>query len=129
MKRKPQPIENEMKDMACARPNIAVKLEMYEGKKVMQEKEHFAMHGATTLHLTSDIHGTGRIVIANSWFVSVKTAIALKECGFYSVMLVKTTHKRFPRVSLDSHYLAVRERVEYTAKLAGVELQAMSFQD
>ena len=34
IKRKPQPIGNEIKDMADARSNIAVELEMYEGKEV-----------------------------------------------------------------------------------------------
>lgn len=68
-------------------------LERYEGKAVIQEKEHVAMYvttGTTNLGLTSDIHKTWRIVIADSWFKSVKTAITLKECGLYSAMLVKT---------------------------------------
>ena len=54
---------------------------------------------ATTLRLKSDTHGTRRIVIADSWFENVKITIALKECGLYSVVLVKTAHRRFPRES------------------------------
>ena len=84
---------------------------------------------ATTLRLKSDTHGTRRIVIADSWFENVKITIALKECGLYSVVLVKTAHRRFPRESLDSHDLAVGEWVAYTANLDGVELQAVSLQD
>ena len=82
IKRTPQPIRNEIKDLADARSLIAVKLELYEGKETMKEKEHVSKYGAicaTTLRLTTDFHGTGRIVIADSWFDSVKMAIALKR--------------------------------------------------
>ena len=67
--------------MADARSNIAIKLETYEGKEVMQEKEHVVLYGATcaiTSSLPSDINGTGRIAIAVSWFGSANTVIALK---------------------------------------------------
>ena len=48
---------------------------------------------ATTLSLPSDINRIGRIVIADSWFGSVKTVIALKESSLHSVKLVKNTYK------------------------------------
>ena len=79
--RKPWPIRNEIKDLAGARSCIAVKLELYEGKETMKEKEHVSKYGATcatTLRLTTDFYGTKRMVIVDSWFDSVKTAIALK---------------------------------------------------
>ena len=47
----------------------------------MKEKEHVSKYGATcatTLRLTTDFYGTKRMVIVDSWFDSVKTAIALK---------------------------------------------------
>ena len=81
IKRKPQPIRNEIKGLADARSCIAVKLELYEGKETMKEKEHVSKYGATcatTLRLTTDFYGTKRMVIVDSWFDSVKTAIALK---------------------------------------------------
>ena len=56
--------------MADGRSNIAIKLEMYDGKEIMQEKDHVAMYGATcatTLSLRSDSSGTCRIVRADSW--------------------------------------------------------------
>ena len=133
IKRKSWPICNKIKHMADARSNIAIKLiKMYEGKEVMQEKDHVAMSGATgttTLCFTSDIHRIGIIVIADSWIESVKTAISLKECGLYSAMLVKRAHRQFPKEVHDSHDLLVGEWVAYTANLDGVELQAVSFQD
>ena len=54
-----------MKDMSDARSNIAIKLEAFEDKEFMQEKEHVAMYVAacaTTLSLPSDINRAGRIV-------------------------------------------------------------------
>ena len=105
--------------MADARSNIAMKLEMYEGKEVMQEEEHVAVYGATcaiTLSLPSDINGTGRIAIADCWFGSFKTFITSKESDLYSVKLVKKAHKQFPQESLDSHDFTVGKWVAYTAK-------------
>ena len=98
----------------------------------MKEKEHVSKYGATcatTLHLATDFHGTGRIVIADSWFGSVKMAIALKQSGLYSIMIVKTAHKRFPREALDSHDLEIGEWVAYNATFDDVKLEAISFQD
>ena len=132
IKRKPQPVGNEIKDMSDARTNIVVNLELYEGKEDMALKEHVGKFGATcatTLRLTERLHGSGRIVIADSWFGSVKTAIALKDRGLYSVMVVKTAHNRYPREKLAEHNLSVGEWEAYTATFDGVELMACSFQD
>ena len=119
--------------MADARSNIAIRvIKIYEGKGVIQEKDHVVMCGAagtTTLCFTGDIHRTGRIVTADSWIESVKTVISLKECGLYSAMLVKRANRQFPIKAPDSHVLLVGEWVAYTANLDGVELQAVNFQD
>ena len=69
------------------------------------------------------------MVIVDSWFGSVKTAIALKQSGLYSIMIVKTAHKRFPREALDFHGLEIGEWVAYNATFDGVKLQVVSFQD
>lgn len=97
IKRKPRPVGNEIKDLSDGRSNIVLNMELYEGKEEMQLKEHVHKYGATcatTLRLTAPYYGTGRVVLADSWFGSVKTAIALKERGLFSVLLVKTAHKR-----------------------------------
>ena len=49
IKRKPQPIGNEIKDLADARSCIAVKLKLYESKETMKEKEHVSKYGARQL--------------------------------------------------------------------------------
>ena len=54
---------------------------MHEGKEVMQKKSMLpcmALHVPTcTMTVPSDINRTGRIVIADSWFGSVKAVIAV----------------------------------------------------
>ena len=82
IKRKPRPIGNEIKDMSDGRTHIVVQMELYEGKEAMESKGHVKKYGATcatTLRLTRPYHGTGRTIIADSWFGSVKTAIALRN--------------------------------------------------
>ena len=45
--------------------------------------------------------GTGRIVVGDSWFGSVKTCIQLlKLNGLYFIGLVKTAHKGYPKEKL-----------------------------
>ena len=134
IKRKSRPIGNEIKDLADALSCTAVKLKLYEGKETMKEKEHVSKYGTTcattTLCQTTDFRRTERIVIADSSFGSVKTAIALKQSGLYSIiMIVKTVDKRFPREALDSHDLEIRKWVAYNAKFDDVKLQVVSFQD
>ena len=78
---------------------IVINLELYEGKVIMSGKNHVREYGtttATTLHLTDPYHGSGRCVIADSSFGSVKCASELMRKGLYSIMLVKTAHKDFP---------------------------------
>lgn len=73
-------MSNKINNMADAMSNITTKLEIYEGKGVMQEKEHVTLCGPTcaiTLILPSDIYGTGRILTAVSWYGSAKTVIPL----------------------------------------------------
>ena len=56
----------------------------------------FGATTATTLQFTEAHHGSGRRVIVDSWFGSVKCAKTLMERQLYLIMLVKTAHKDFP---------------------------------
>ena len=97
--RRPRSIGNEIKNMCDGMSQIVINLELYEGKDIMPGKDHVCEYGATTamtLHLTEPYHGSGRCVIADSWFGSVKCASELLRRGLYSIMLVKTAHKYFP---------------------------------
>ena len=55
------------------------------------------MAAATTLHLIEPYFGSTRVVIADSWFGSYKCEVALRQRGLFSIMNVKTGHKKFPR--------------------------------
>ena len=132
IKRKPRPVGNEIKDVADAATNIVTRMELYEGKDDMREKDHVKQFGATcatTLRLTEPIQGTGRIVIADSWFGSVKAAIQLRNRGLFSTMVVKTAHKNFPVDLLNTHSLKRGEWIAYTAVIDGVKLMVTSFMD
>ena len=92
----------------------------------MVEKEFVDQYGATTattLRLTAAYHGTGRIIVADSWFGSLKTAIALMKHGLYCNMLVKTAHKGFPRELLNQTDLSRGEWAAYAADVEGVRVQ------
>ena len=130
--RKPRPVGNEIKDMSDARTNIVVRLELNEGRQRMQEKEFVPEYGATTatvLRLTKHVQGTGRTIIADSWFGSVKSAAELMKVGLYSIMLVKTAHKNYPRELLNETELERGEWVAYAGTHDGINLQAVSFMD
>ena len=105
---------------------------MHEGKYIMLQKDFVSEYGvttATTLRLVDNLGGIGRTVIGNFWFGSVKTAVVLKKVGLYSILLVKTARKKFPRTLLNQTSLKREEWVAYTGKIEEVELQACSFQD
>ena len=130
--RKPRPIGNEIKNMSDGATNIATVLELYEGREIMSQKEWVKEYGATTatvLRLTQDLHSTGRIVVADSWFGSVKSAIALRKRGLYCNMLVKTAHKVYPRELLGETPLARGEWSACIAEIEGEQLQAVRFKD
>ena len=74
-------------------------------------------------------HGTGFHMIADSWFGSVKAAVALAKHGICSIMLVKTGQKKFPCLYLGETNLAHGEWVAYSAAKDEVKLRASHFLD
>ena len=88
-----------MKNMLDVISKIVLDLKLYEERDIMCDKKYVKKFGATTattLQLTEAYHGSGRRVIADSWFGSVKCAKALIKRRFYLIMLVKTAPKDFP---------------------------------
>ena len=87
---KPSPTGKEIKNLSDAASNIVLNMELYEGKDIMAAKDYVKLFGATTtttLRLTQVYHGTGKKVIADSWFGSVKSAVELLKRGLYSIMV------------------------------------------
>ena len=90
---------------ADAETGCIIFYEVYEGKILMAEKEHVHELGAGTaiaLRLTAPWAHSGRIVILDSGFASLKAAKALAEVGLYMIGNVKTAHSGFPKQWLNS---------------------------
>ena len=84
---------------------LHIELQMGKDKDKKKKKEWVIEYGITTactLRLAKHWAGKGKIIVGDSWFGSVKSACALKcELGLDSVLMVKTSHKRFPKQYLD----------------------------
>ena len=68
--------------------------EQDSGKSYNQE---WGKSTGCTLRLTEPYHGTGRTVVADSWFGSVNTAVALLKHGLYFIGNVKNGHFGYPK--------------------------------
>ena len=100
IKRKPTPVGNEILDLCDSDTLIVLTMEFNQGKESNAAKEFVKEYGATTaaaLRLTRPFWGTGRIVYEDSWFGSVKLCEQLLQRGLYTVGLVKTAHKNYPK--------------------------------
>lgn len=132
--RKPRPIGNECKNLCDARSKIVLNIELYEGREFMAEKEHVNRVGATTatcLRLTEPWKGSGRIIVGDSWFGSVKSARELYQTnGLYSILLVKTAYRDYPKQLLRENKLLNRgEWNAVSANIEGVKMMAVLFKD
>ena len=97
-----------------------------KGKKPCPKKRWHSSLGATTatpLRLTEPWHGSGRIVVGDSWFGSVKTALNLRKNGLHFIGQVKTAHKKFPKKGLKD--LCPEERGSHTVATASEENVAL----
>ena len=97
--RKPEPLGAELKTTGCALSGALLFIEICKGKETHAALDYFAQFGhttATTLRLTKNWQGTGRVVAGDSWFASVKTAEALGDKGLFFVGDVKTATRRYP---------------------------------
>ncbi len=67
---------------------------MQEGKEPMSFKKHHSEHGATTSCTMRLVEEAGlvalnRVVVADSWFSSLRTALELKKLGTYFIGMLK----------------------------------------
>ena len=133
IKRKPRPIGNELKTCCDCRSKIVINMELYEGVQRMREKEGVQELGATTattLRLTEPWRGSGRVVVADSWFGSIKTAVQLVNTqGLHFIGIVKTAHKGYPRQMLREKKINRGEWNSVSGVVDGVKLLAVHFVD
>jgi len=111
-----------------------VAMELMAPKEEMRGRMYAGQFGAGTsllLRLSTNLRGTGRIVVADSAFASVKSACALKtHMGLYFLGLVKTAHRMFPKKYLQTVEIPERGgHVVLTTKILGVELRAVTWND
>lgn len=111
--RKPHPIGQEFKSVADYHTNCIIRLDTVSDPcvKEFDNEEGMRTLTATVKRLTKPWFGSGRTVIADSWFGSPQMTIMLSELGLYSIMQV--TKRRFwprgmPSVDvtsqLENHY-------------------------
>lgn len=93
--RKPEGMGAELKALAGGESGILLKLDIMEGKETNQKKalsSEFGEGTAITLCLTDAFIASGRTVICDSAFGSVKTLLALRVRGLHFMGMVKTAH-------------------------------------
>ena len=132
--RKPRGVGMEVKNLADCDSGIMMALETVAGKDEMRRRPFAAEYGAGTsllIRLCAGLKGTGRVIIADSAFASVKSGVALKkQLGLFFLGCVKTAHSRFPKKYLQSVPMATREaHVVLTAEHEGVRLRAVGWND
>jgi hypothetical protein len=108
IQRKPRGVGVEIKAVCDGESNIMLGLEIMEGVLRQHAKEYHAAYGSgtsITLRLCSPWRGSGRTIIGDSAFASVKTLIALhKELSLFFMGIVKTASTKFPKQFMQKWY-------------------------
>jgi Transposase IS4 len=78
--RKPTPLGFLVKTLCDAKTGILLSMELVEGVQFDRNKKYYNDLGhtaAVTVRVTEPYHRSGRVVVADAWFGSYKTAVAL----------------------------------------------------
>ena len=74
---------------------------------------------ATSLRLSEQVHGSGRLIAGDSWFAGVKNAVAHRKKGLHFIGDVKGGTAFFPKQTLKDwtpathgHYIVYKAMVE-----------------
>jgi hypothetical protein len=96
--RKPEGVGSELKALADSETGVLLRLDVMEGKVANGTKKYSKLGEGTavTLRLTEPYWATGRTVVTDSAFGSVKCAAQLAARGTFIMAMVKTAHKEFP---------------------------------
>ena len=99
VKRKPEPLGVEFKNIGDALSGIMLFMEITKGKAEIVKPKYYSKEvgatAATTLRLSEPWFGTDRVVTGDSWFAGVKTLRLMKENGLDFIGDVKTSTKDF----------------------------------
>jgi hypothetical protein len=128
--RKPENVSVEVRCIADGDWEVCLWIEIQEGSAAM-EKKAFVEAGRNTgtafvLRATQAWHGTGKVVVGDSAFASVMTAVELRKVGLYFTGIVKNARKFFPTKKLRALTMTFRgETIVVTAVKTGVQLMAI----
>lgn len=118
--RKPHPMGNEYHTIACGTSKVLFRVELVEGKdhppNITVEHEELGKVPGLLVRLTKDMHGTGRVVVLDSGFSSLRGLLELKKRGLYASIVIKKKRywpKYIPGDELDARAstLAIGEHV------------------
>lgn len=104
IKSKPVSVGIECKCSCDGESGVMLFLDIQEGRIANNMKlyaDEFKFHTAVTLRCTMNWKNTWRLVVADSAFSSVDTAIALLRNGLHFIGVVKTAHTKFPKDFFD----------------------------
>jgi hypothetical protein len=136
--RKPWNLACEFKDSICAMSQVMLAVEICEGKdaqhaptEFVDESTGFKKGTAMVGRLTKNWHGTGRTVVADSYFASVFTAVfLLNTCGLYFTGLVKTASKFYPKQWCNTVEMTARGQTRTAVAIKqGVQMMAHTWND
>jgi hypothetical protein len=110
--RKPKGVGCEFKSLGDCETGVMLKLEIQEHKTKMATKKFrdtMKAHTAIVCRLSEEYFNTNRVVLGDSAFASVATALEMKKNGLYFMGPVKTCHSEYPKKHLKRRF-AVMER-------------------
>uniref|UniRef100_A0A7S3F473 PiggyBac transposable element-derived protein domain-containing protein n=1 Tax=Haptolina ericina TaxID=156174 RepID=A0A7S3F473_9EUKA len=107
VRRKPEPLGVEIKATGDALSELILFMEIVKGKAEKIKPKYWNKENgataATTMRLSENWFGTGRVVAGDSWFASVRTAEQMLLNGLHFIGDVKTGTSRFPLAYLKEH--------------------------
>eukprot|EP00873_Tetraselmis_striata_P006958 jgi/Tetstr1/427222/TSEL_017410.t1 len=133
IKRKPKPLGTEGKTACDCATGVMIHFEIQEGRDAMRlMKEHAPELGVTaacTLRMAERSAPAGATVLGDSWFASVKAAIAVGKTGRHFIGCVKTSHSLYPKAYLESHLKdkPAGSRMVLRSTVEGVGLMAIGY--
>jgi len=122
--RKPEGVGIEVKASADGSSGILLRLEIHEGQRSNRPRlyeDRLPFHSAIVLRLTDPWRGTGRTIVADAAFGSVRTALEVEKLGNHFMGVVKTATKGYPKQVFKAWGSSDRERGEHKVLTATVE--------
>ena len=131
LKEKPRGIGLMIKNVCESETMLTI--ELVADKDEMARREFTVELGSGTaylLRLTKSQWGSGRIVVADSAFASVKSAVELKRKGLYFIGHVKTAHRKCPKKFMkEREYRRRGDHCVATSTVDGVPLRCVAWHE